>query len=264
MTGESCSWYHGIWQILRLMGLGGSPAIHAEFYRHALGIVARQDDVPRVLISGAADYAMLAHVLAAFAAANRRPAVTVVDICETPLWLNRWYAERRGAEIETQQCDAAAFASPRPFDAICTHSFFGQIPVARRPALMAAWQKLLRPGGILITADRVRPASGEDPVRFTPDQARTFVAKVMQGAKAMGNALPAGLAELSARAESYASRQALFPVRSRSELHEALARAGFDIAESSGGPNELEAQTSDSGPAIPASAEYALVIARRK
>ena len=35
-TGESCAWYHGPWQLLRLLGLVMTPARHADFYGAAL------------------------------------------------------------------------------------------------------------------------------------------------------------------------------------------------------------------------------------
>ena len=35
-SGESCAWNHGLWQILRLLGLVLTPAHHAAFFRAAL------------------------------------------------------------------------------------------------------------------------------------------------------------------------------------------------------------------------------------
>ena len=196
-TGENCAWYHRFWQILRLMGLGGSPAIHAEFYRSALGAASSDGNKLRILISGAADYSMLAHVLAALGARNPSPEITVVDICETPLWLNRWYAARASCQIETHSSDISEFEAARPFDAICTHSFFGQIPEDKRPGLLSAWQRLLRPGGVAITADRVRPASSGDPVRFSTNQAQEFCATVRRHAEAMRETLQIDPPELA-------------------------------------------------------------------
>ncbi len=67
-TGESCAWYHGPWQLLRLLGLVMTPARHADFYGMALEAAASRGSAPRVLISGAADYSLLGHVLAALRA----------------------------------------------------------------------------------------------------------------------------------------------------------------------------------------------------
>jgi hypothetical protein len=262
-TGEDCSWYHRIWQYLRLMGLGGSPGIHADFYRRALNAVAPGTMPPRLLISGAADYSMLAHLLVAFGGRGATPEVTVVDHCETPLWLNRWYADRMSRQITTCRCDISEFRTDRPFDAICTHSFFGQIPGNRRPGLLAAWRELLRPGGLAITADRVRPASSNMPIGFNPEQARVFRATVLSQAERLGGSLEIEPAELARHAAIYAGKQRLHPVRSRAEVQELFERAGFRIVEELCVPNEAGTRQEDSGPAIPAKADYALFIASR-
>ena len=69
---SSCRWHHGIWQYLRLLGLVSSAARHQEFFQTELGALARGGALPqgggyrRVLISGAADYAMLEVVAGAY------------------------------------------------------------------------------------------------------------------------------------------------------------------------------------------------------
>ena len=264
VTQQNCAWSHGIWQYLRLMGLGGSPAINADFYRHAFAAVTGSAGPPEILISGTADYAMLAHVLPAFRQHGIEPLVTVVDICDTPLWFNRWYAERMACRISTYRCDIAAFEASRTFDVICTHSFFGQIPHARRPALLEAWQRLLRPGGVAISVDRLRPAAGEAPVGFSEQQARTFCMAVERKAAAMRDSLQIDPVELAKGADVYTRRQRLYPVRTGEEIRALFERGGFALDELACGPNETGTRQEDSGPAIPSNAEYARVIARRR
>ena len=132
-AGGTCAWHHGLWPTLRLLGLVTEPALHGEFLRGALAAVAGK--APRVLLSGAADHALLAQVLAAFASRTLR--ITVLDICETPLLLNRWYAGRAGVAIETCRSDILDYAAPRAFDAICTHAFLGNFDAARARAFAA-------------------------------------------------------------------------------------------------------------------------------
>lgn len=98
-TGESCASYHGFWQYLRPLNLVTTPAHHTEFFRRALPRIEAGCDPPRVLVSGAADYAMLVQVLIAFQARDVAPCVSVVDRCATPLALNEWYAARVGMPI---------------------------------------------------------------------------------------------------------------------------------------------------------------------
>ena len=61
-TGESCRWHHGLWPWLRLMSLNTSPALFADFYAAALARALERGSAPRVLVSGAADFEMLAQV----------------------------------------------------------------------------------------------------------------------------------------------------------------------------------------------------------
>src|SRR5688572_27639449 len=84
-TGERCDWQHGLWQTLRLLGLITTPVHHAEFFR---GAFAGLEDGARILVSGTADYAMLAQVIAV----SREAKITVLDVCGTSVELNRWYA----------------------------------------------------------------------------------------------------------------------------------------------------------------------------
>src|SRR5690606_33228395 len=135
------------WQDLRLLGIKTTPADHFVFLDE---VVSETLSAPaRVLIAGSADYSILAQLLAIDRHGAAR--ITVTDHCETPLFLCRWYAERQGAAIETTVSDAVAFAADEPFDLICAHSFLSYFAPQRRPALMARWYDLLRPGGRVVT-----------------------------------------------------------------------------------------------------------------
>ena len=174
-TGDGCAGMHGVWLCLRRLGLLGTIEARRDFYLEALQATAGVDGrPPRVLISGAADYAMLEFVLAAFRARGLVPDVTVTDVCETPLALNRWYAERAGCAIETVRGDILDLAPGAPYDVVCTDYFLGWIAPEHRAALVAKWRALLRPGGTVITANGLRPA--DDPahraarIEFSPAQ----------------------------------------------------------------------------------------------
>ncbi len=58
--------YHGIWHYLRLLDLVASPLRSADFYLDKLSDRARQGDCANVMISGAADYTMMALVIEAY------------------------------------------------------------------------------------------------------------------------------------------------------------------------------------------------------
>lgn len=259
---KGCSWNHKLWQCLRLMGLGGSPQINAAFYARAFRTVAPECKSPRIMISGAADYAMLAHVFAGFAQQGRNAQVTVVDLCDTPLRLNRWYAGRLSQSVDTVCCDVAAFAG-RDFDAICTHAFLGQIPPARRAAVTAAWFRTLRAGGKVITVDRARPDATRAAIGFTDEQRQAFMATVTGMAPSVSAQTGIAAGALIEAAHVYLAHQQLHPVRSSEESRALFEQAGFVLDELSEAPNEISSVSSNAGPAIPSKALYVHVIARR-
>src|SRR4051794_2307280 len=88
---RDCAPYHGWVQYMRLLDLVRSPQHRGQFFRWSLGAAARAGK-QRVLVAGAADYSMLAHVLAAYEGEGRTPEATVIDRCPTPLRLCEWYA----------------------------------------------------------------------------------------------------------------------------------------------------------------------------
>jgi SAM-dependent methyltransferase len=262
-TGDSCSWCHGIWQYLRLMGLASTPEQHADFYRRAFESVTGGSGAPRVLVSGAADYSMLAQVLASYRERALEPVVTVVDACDTPLFLNRWYAERESASVECTRCDMLEYAAGAPFDAVCTHSFLVQFSPEQRIRLLEKWRQLLRPGGAVITVTRVRAAAGTERVGFSPRQAQSFRATVLRQAEAMRALLQVDPAELAREAEIYMNGQRPWPVRSREEIQQLFERCGFRVDELSDAPHAASTGQQPDGPAVAGSGERVQIIAIR-
>lgn len=258
--GISCTWNHGLWQYLRLLGLVTSPSHQADFYHSALSRAAKPS--PRVLISGAADYSMLAVVLAVFGARAPGPQVTVLDACETPLALSRWYAERARVTIETVAADIRDYASDNSFDIVCSDNFFGRFPSAERPAVAARWASLLRSGGIAVTINRLRPESEAARVSFSAAQAAAFRGAVYQAARATP-AVAAFAEELAGSAEVYAERHFTYPMHSVEELRRDFEAAGLAVeyvgtASAAGGNRQAS-----SGPSVRGFQSYARLVARR-
>ena len=262
-TGESCSSVHRLWQYLRIMGLASTPALHFDFYRDALAAVAGDAKSLRVLVSGAADYGMLVCVVAACRRSGVEPEVTVADLCKTPLMLNQWYAERVSCRIKTVCSDLADFSDARHFDAICTHSFFSELPTERRKKVIENWRRLLRPGGVAITANRIRPSSGSEAVGFTREQAQEFRATVLRYAESMRTTLEMDPFELAQEAERYAGHRKAFPLRSREEILGLFEGVGFRVDQLSLKSPKAGARPAVSGPTTPGAAEYAYIVARR-
>jgi SAM-dependent methyltransferase len=264
-TGESCAWTHGFWQHLRLMGLASGPGRHAEFFRNAFDQVDARSGAPRVLISGTADYGMLAHVLAAFRARSVEPEITVLDLCETPIALCRWYAERAGCDIRTWHGDVLAYRESARFDAICTHSFLSYFSPERRADLLARWRELLSPGGRAITVNALRPGPVSELVGLGPAQALALRENVLRWAEANRSRLQVEPLELFRDAEIYAARLGFWRVQSGEEVRRLFERSGFRVEELICSPAELEPGPSSelTGPTSPANTQYVHVVASR-
>jgi SAM-dependent methyltransferase len=254
-TGESCAWYHGFWQYLRVLGMGTTPAGHADFFFQAFEAVAAPR--PRVLIAGGADYAMFAYALAACRVRGLEAEFSMIDWCETPLMLSRWYGERESTPLTTVCRDLLEPVDESRYDVVCTQALLGHFSPQQRPRLVANWHRALRPGGLVITANRLRPGAADAPAAFSALQAKEFVRIVLHKAQAAGLA-----ADLAADAQRYASRQAHWPVRSAEEVQALLEGAGFRIAHLSCAPMAGETgATSLNVPTVAGNASYARVIA---
>jgi SAM-dependent methyltransferase len=224
---SSCLLYHSAWQYFRLIGLIRTIASDDDFLISALQDLAASGQFDRVLISGSADYGMLARVIHAYRKVGREPRVTLVDICRAPLQLNRWLAQREGAILETEQSNILEFTSEQPFDLICTHSFIGRFH-GQRGRLLEVWHDLLRPGGRIVTTTRIRPGITEI-VRFSPHEVETFTARALELA---GNCSELGAIEpetIAGWAREYAQRKFNYPLNSCEELAASFARAGLHV-----------------------------------
>jgi SAM-dependent methyltransferase len=257
--GESCAWLHGFWQCLRLIGLAATPERHAGFYDEAFRAI--RPAFPQVLVSGAADYGMVARIVGALPNAR----ITVVDACETPLRLNLWYAAHAGLEIRTQCCGILDYASPTAFDVICTHSFFGQFSRGERPRLMAAWHQLLRPGGKVVTAHPLRPSGADEPNRFTSRQEEVLRERMAAHTEPLTALLGVRPEELLELAERYLRARYGYPVRSGEELAALFEQAGFEIERLDSKAPAPDAPPGSGGPGLRnPDVQYAHVIARRR
>lgn len=263
--GEACAWYHGFWQDLRLMGLAKTCGGQAEFLVETLLGLTRAAESSRVLISGSADYSMPALAISAYQSEGAALQLTVVDRCETPLALSRWYAKRREAAIITRCRDILDDDAPEPVDVVFTNSFLGSFDPASRPRLMAAWRRLLRPGGKLVFTNRLRPHAGAEAIGFDAGQARGFAEAARREAERRRTTLGLDPDEAARRAQAYAERYRSYPVRSLDEIARLLGQGGFavDLLDVATHPGR-EGTAAVSGPSTAERAEYARVIATRR
>ncbi|MGB7451457.1 MAG: class I SAM-dependent methyltransferase, partial [Lysobacterales bacterium] len=167
---RGCGSYHGAWQTLRLLGVLNSMRSDDDFLVTQLDI-AIGGGARKILISGAADYALQARVAAVAKRHKITPRLTIADLCETPLKLNRWYATRTGMDVDIFQGNILNYRKPDHFDLVCTHSFLPFFNMDERRKLLGVWWDCLSPGGAVLTAQRTRPSNTSSRHGFTDAQA---------------------------------------------------------------------------------------------
>jgi SAM-dependent methyltransferase len=258
VTGEDCSWYHGLWPDLRLLGLAAAPEQQSDFFQNAFAHFSGRP--LRLLICGAADDSILAHVLSACSRHKLAAHITVVDMCETPLFFNRRYAEQAGVKIETVAADIFNYKPDTRFDGICSHGFLSQFPPSRREELVRQWSRLLAPGGTVLLVNRVRPGPSGAETRFSEKQGREFCETVAE--KLRHTELDqANRAGILARAEIYVRRLCGYAL-TEEELVALFHQAGFRIEDcqiiSRGAPDGKL-----TGPAVPSHAKHACLRASK-
>ncbi len=263
-TEESCSWAHGLWPFLRLTGLGSTAGHRADFYGRAIRAATARTTTPRILVSGTADYAMLEQVIAAFRGTDARPEITVLDICETPLRLNDWYANRVAHPVETIRTDILDYRPGNHFDLVCTDSFLGRFPHAQWPALAAKWHSLLRPGGHVVTASRLRGGDAPAAIGFPEKRAKALRETMLAFATRERDWLAIEPEALARCADLYAARHVNYPVRSKNDVRIPFEGAGFDFDELTTVPTDGGRAEGIRSPSVASDATFLKVIARRR
>jgi len=257
-TGESCAWYHGLWPDLRSVGLGASVSSHAGFFGKAFERMPRRR--PRVLVSGAADHALLATVLSTCGAASIEPEVTVLDQCETPLRLNAWYAARAGRSIATCRDDVFEHTPAAPYDVVVASSFIGYFPPERRLALFGHWRSMLGESGLVAVVNRVRGGDPRTPVTFGPRDAEAF--REAAEARLRPPLDEPTLRRQLDRVASYVRKQYAYPV-SHEDLLATFAGAGLAVTVSTTVTPDDRRSGDIGGVAVASSATYACVVGTR-
>ncbi|RQW83920.1 MAG: class I SAM-dependent methyltransferase, partial [Geobacter sp.] len=154
-----------------------------------------------------------------------------VDRCLTPLLLNQWYAGQSGIPLAIKQADVLEYAPRHEFDLICTHSFLGFFTATDRARLVNAWFRMLKPGGVIVTAQRVRPQERSDLIGYSPEQIVAFGQRARALAESRHNTVGLDPATVEQLATAYAGRYTSHVISSVTELKNLFIEAGFHIRE---------------------------------
>ena len=206
---------------------------------------------------------MLALVARAIDGLAVKPDITVLDICATPLHLNRWYADRVALSINTLQKDFLDYFGPADFDVVCTDSLLGRFPHEQWSQVAARWHALLRPGGTLLTASRLRPADAPARIVFSENQVQTFRETVRLKAQQSDFACGIDPDQIAIAAERYGRQQCNHPLRSEQEMRTLLEKAGMAIESITPSTQMVNNAAGIRAPTVPSGAAFLQVAAKR-
>ncbi len=224
---ENCAWYHGSWQYLRILDLVSTPTWHQEFYKKHIAVDSIRGRAPLILICGTADYSMLAHLLWVLQERSKQCKITVLDLCNTPLWLSQWYAVQKGQEIVTVAEDIMKYKPDFAFDLIVTDAFLTRFSQNERREILLRWRDILIEKGKLVTT--VRLEEGSERVKASSDQVDLFVDKARELGARWQDFLPISVDELAVLAGKYAERIDSCPVPNAVTLRKELEACDFSV-----------------------------------
>lgn len=229
VSAEDCSWYHRVWQYLRIFDVASTPTWHYQFYTESLQKFFSQRKNIKILISGTADYSMLAHVLYVCSKLKREYEIFVLDLCQTPLVLCEWYASQERKEIKTIHQDILRFNMKNYFDLIITDAFLTRFPDDDRLQVLRKWNSLLREDGKIITTIRIEKS--DDTTKASVPEIPEFTEKVFKSAQDWQPFLPESAEKIKLWAQEYAKHMVSFPVKNKDFLHKLLIKSGFSVVQ---------------------------------
>ena len=256
----TCSWYHGAWQHLRLFNLVSSPGWHDDFYHESLAEALRRSSATsavesdadgetnrraKVLITGTADYSMLAYVLDSAERAQIPVDVRVVDQCRTPLIACQWYARQRGipadlpspgdSQVHVSEMDMLQADDPggqkvfksEYYDLIVTDAFLTRFDRVEAKKIIQTWYRLLCPGGTVVTTVHLHPLDA--PRGGILDEVSDFAVRARDRAARWRPYIETPLDELTTAARQYATQMRSYDLGDVPAVRELFTETGFIV-----------------------------------
>lgn len=157
---DNCVWYHSIWQYLRLLDLVSSPTWHDTFYIE--NIKNNLKDNSNILVSGTADYSMLAYIIGIVKKEDVKANIYVLDTCKTPLYACEWLSKKTGYPITVINEDILKYKNDNSFDIICTDAFLTRFDKKNAKSVVDSWNKLLKKDGVVVTTVRIHNGNDKE------------------------------------------------------------------------------------------------------
>ena len=170
-----CRGYHTGWLVLQsLQIISGLSYEREEMVRNLRRRHAARP-ISSLLIAGSADFGILSVVHEALGSDITTTPVAILDRCQTPLVLCELYSQRMGFAVETVKADLMYWSEPRQFDVILGHSILSFIAPEQRRAFIASLASHLALEGTLMIYQSIRPALGNAPLKFGPEETQQWI-----------------------------------------------------------------------------------------
>ena len=221
---SSCSWYHGVWQYLRLFDLASSPTWHDTFYQQSL--LATLKKQANVLISGTADYSMLAYVLEANTRLAANAEINVIDRCPTPMIACQWYASKHGSPVALHALGVDDVQSlSTKFDLIVADAFLTRFEQHEVQNVLATWHDNLQKDGNVVTTVRIHQS--EPPI--SDAEIERFVDRARQAAMRWDKKLITPVDDIVAHARQWAQQMRSNKLGSARQVLDLFEANGFTV-----------------------------------
>ena len=179
-----------------------------------------------VLIAGAADSALLAHV--ARAGAQHQIKIVVLDICDTPLELCRRFAKQWSLPVETARRDLFDLDLTHRFDVVLMHGTLNFIAADRHAQVMHRIYRAMRPRGRLeLLFNTSRPPAADRAVESRAEYADFILSELRRLGIPLPDREAAVRERLIARANEREWRDAKFAAPDEVEV--LVKAAGFSV-----------------------------------
>lgn len=229
INADSCQWYHSIWQYLRLLDMVSTPSWHHDFYCRKLLSNIGYGGQAKVLISGTADYSMLAYVYHTAKGKSIRADVSVLDLCDTPIFACKWYANKLGKTIVPIKESIFLYQSHVAYDMICADAFLTRFTGMQLQSVLNKWHDLLRDDGIIVTTVRIHDEQHICPAVPTEEAVQLFKTKAIERMEIWGRHINLSAEELGKKAENYARTMVSNCLGSKEHILDVIAQCGLKV-----------------------------------
>ncbi len=238
---EECNWYHGTWQYLRLLDMVSTPTWHHDFYTKQLCEALSLTTTPKALITGTADYSVLAYLINSSKQTGVECEIDILDLCATPLFACKWYAKKSNLNINTYEQNIFEFSNfhENSMDIVVTDAFLTRFTANETQSILNVWSRVLKSGGRVITT--VRMHGKALPARSEEEAIRDFKERAIQRFERWEPYLNIRIDKIGELSEIYARKMISNKLGSEDEVLGLIKSCGFDILkqELSNVPGEL-------------------------